>query len=140
MRTYFVAIFDHSTDQVGESLGELACNKMGCANPVGLEGVEYTCPDALLVHRVVAVTAQRDVYLRIEGQVHLYVLPSPFTSSFLMNFAGFPAARVNASTSCKTILPAPTTAFSPIVTPGRIMHPGGIHTPLRMRTGAVLLG
>ena len=39
---------------------------------------------------------------------------------YLIIFAGFPAAIALSGTSFVTTLPAPTTAFSPIVTPGKI--------------------
>lgn len=45
----------------------------------------------------------------------------------LITLAGFPATIVSGSTSCVTTLPAPTTAFSPTVTPGRMVAPAPIH-------------
>jgi hypothetical protein len=47
---------------------------------------------------------------------------------FLINLAGTPATTVLASTSLVTTAPAPTTALSPICTPGRILAPAPIQT------------
>ncbi|MNL77446.1 hypothetical protein D3C87_2036300 [compost metagenome] len=51
-----------------------------------------------------------------------------------MNFAGLPAATVNADTDLVTIAPAPTTAFSPMVTPGRIIALAPIQHPFSRTT------
>ncbi len=48
-------------------------------------------------------------------------------STFLINRAGFPATIVLGATSLVTTEPAPTTAFSPTVTPGKIVAPAPIH-------------
>src|SRR5258708_3423773 len=56
-----------------------------------------------------------------------------FFSSFanLKNFAGFPATIAFAGTSFATTLPAPTIAFSPIVTLHRMVAPEPIEAPLQ---------
>ena len=54
---------------------------------------------------------------------HLLSLTEPIT------LAGFPTAIIPSGTSFVTTEPAPITALSPLVTPGRIMLPEPIHTP-----------
>ena len=46
--------------------------------------------------------------------------------SLLISFAGMPPTTVFGSTSLVTTAPAPTMAFSPTVTPGRIAAPAPI--------------
>ena len=53
----------------------------------------------------------------------------------LITLAGFPATIVSGSTSCVTTLSAPTTAFSPTVTPGRMVAPAPIHARRQICTG-----
>ena len=48
---------------------------------------------------------------------------------------GLPKASTPAGTSLVTMLPAPMTAFSPMVTPGRMTLPAPTHTPAPMVTG-----
>lgn len=50
---------------------------------------------------------------------------------------GLPAAITLSGISLVTILPAPITTLSPIVTPGKIIAPPPIHTLFPMITGAV---
>ena len=50
----------------------------------------------------------------------------------LIILAGMPATTVFAGTSLEMTAPAATTAFSPMVTPGRIIAPAPIHAPFWM--------
>lgn len=52
-----------------------------------------------------------------------------------MNFAGIPPTIVLSGTSLETTAPAATTAFSPIVTPGKIVALAPIHAFFLMRIG-----
>ena len=52
-----------------------------------------------------------------------------------MNFAGLPPTMVSGATSLVTTAPAATTAFSPMVTPGRMMAPTPIQALRPMWTG-----
>lgn len=52
-----------------------------------------------------------------------------------MTRAGLPATMVSGETSRVTTLPAPTTALSPTVTPGRMVEPAPIQARLPMWTG-----
>jgi len=60
-------------------------------------------------------------------------MPSRFRSGhrsiFLTTLAGFPTTTQKSGTSSNTTLPALTRAFSPIVTPAVIMHPGNNTAP-----------
>lgn len=51
-----------------------------------------------------------------------------------MTLAGIPATTVLSGTSLETTAPAATTAFSPIVTPGKIVAPAPIQAFLFIMT------
>src|SRR5690606_9050897 len=59
----------------------------------------------------------------------------PCAGSVFRTRAGFPATTTSAGTSRVTTLPAPTTARSPMVTPGRMIAPPPIHTSFPLVTG-----
>src|ERR1051325_497621 len=61
------------------------------------------------------------------GIRHVYFFSS---LTYLKSFAGLPATIAFAGTSFVTTLPAPTIAFSPIVTLQRIVAPDPIDAPL----------
>lgn len=65
------------------------------------------------------------------------VLDNSFYSLGATTLQGFPYATVLLGISFVTILPAPITTLSPIVTPGKIITPPPIHTLSPMVTGAV---
>src|SRR5207302_10174842 len=58
-------------------------------------------------------------------------LPFTTASTVRSTLAGFPATIEFAGTLFVTTLPAPTMAFSPMVTFGRIVAPDPIEAPLR---------
>lgn len=68
------------------------------------------------------------------SQKIIYIFHS-FAGISLMNLAGLPATMALAGTSFVTTAAAATTAFSPIVTPGRIVAPAPIHALRQMCTG-----
>src|SRR5678816_1017373 len=72
------------------------------------------------------------VFLHVNIGVHLRVhYYCSFEFKYLKTRAGFPATIAFAGTSFVTTLPAPTSAFSPIVTFARIVAPDPIEAPLR---------
>ena len=52
-----------------------------------------------------------------------------------MNFAGIPPTIVFGGTSAVTTAPAATTAFSPMVTPGKIVAAAPIQSPFFITIG-----
>jgi hypothetical protein len=54
---------------------------------------------------------------------------------YFINLAGLPATIEFSATSLVTILPAPTTAFLPIVTPANTIVPEPIQTPSLITIG-----
>jgi hypothetical protein len=53
----------------------------------------------------------------------------------LMTLAGIPATTVFSGTTLLTTAPAPTTEFSPTVTPGKMVAPAPIHAFRLITTG-----
>jgi DNA-binding NtrC family response regulator len=82
-----------------------------------------------------------------------YILPKPFTTAELLGAVeflcggqpeprerttrhGFPTARTFGGRSRTTTLPAPTTVFSPMLTPGQTIAPPPSQTPSPIVTGS----
>lgn len=72
------------------------------------------------------------------ARVHSHSSPGPgpcYLRMGRMTRAGLPATMVSAGTSCVTTEPAPTMAFSPMVTPGSTTEQAPIQALRRMRIG-----
>lgn len=68
------------------------------------------------------------------------VFPIPSSRRFLIGRAGFPATTVQGSTFLKTLERAPTTAPSPILTPGATNTSAATQAPAPIKIGAGVSG